>query len=240
MKKKFLSAEWRKLILVNYNVNPSVLKNYLPKHTELDLWKGTCYVSLVGFMFLNTKVKGCKIPGHINFEEVNLRFYVKRIIDGEARRGVAFIKEIVPKKLITTVAKKVYQEPYETCPMEHFWDHKEESLKIVYKWKTKNFWNHIQVCAKDICSSFEQGSEADFITEHYWGYTKINNDQTNEYEVAHPSWKTYDIIDYHINVDFTATYGEEFAFLSTQNPLSVLLAEGSDISVGNKSKLQTT
>ena len=84
----FLKAEWRKLILANYKVEPELLKPYLPYGTELDLWQDSCYLSLVGFMFVNTKIKGVKIPFHVNFEEVNLRFYVKRYDNGEWKRGV--------------------------------------------------------------------------------------------------------------------------------------------------------
>ncbi|RYG04007.1 MAG: DUF2071 domain-containing protein, partial [Chitinophagaceae bacterium] len=83
----FLQAEWRKLIMANYVVNPELLRKYLPYKTELDLWEGNCFVSLVGFMFLNTTVKGFKIPFHINFEEVNLRFYVRHKSNGEWKRG---------------------------------------------------------------------------------------------------------------------------------------------------------
>ena len=91
----FLNAEWRKLILANYEIDPNILKKYIPAHTELDIWNGRCYVSLVGFMFVNTKMLGMKIPFHINFEEVNLRFYVKHKSKGEYKRGVVFIKEII-------------------------------------------------------------------------------------------------------------------------------------------------
>jgi len=67
----FLNAQWKNLIMANYEVNPAVLGKYLPYKTELDTWNGRHYVSLVGFMFLDTKVLGIKIPFHVNFEEVN-------------------------------------------------------------------------------------------------------------------------------------------------------------------------
>ena len=118
----FLNAEWRKLVLVNYCIEASVLKKHVPFGTELDIREGKCYVSLVGFMFVNTKLLGVKVPFHINFEEVNLRFYVKRKAHNEWRRGVVFIKEIVPKPMLTFVANTVYKEHYETLPMKHSWE----------------------------------------------------------------------------------------------------------------------
>src|SRR5688500_2284903 len=114
MKKVFLEAEWRKLAMANYCVDKKILAKYLPYDTEIDIWEDKCYVSLVGFMFLNTKLKGIKIPFHSNFEEVNLRFYVRHKCTGEWKRGVVFIKEIVPLPTLTFVANTIYKENYET------------------------------------------------------------------------------------------------------------------------------
>ena len=141
----FLRAEWRNLILINYEVKPEILKKHVPFGTELDLHKGKCYLSLVGFLFLNTKVLGIKIPYHINFEEVNLRFYVKRLEKNEWKRGVVFIKEIVPKKLISFVANTVYKENYQSLPMKHLFKENESNRFIQYQWKSKNKWNCISV-----------------------------------------------------------------------------------------------
>lgn len=235
MSKPFLIAEWRKLVLANYEVNPAVLEQYLPKGTELDFWNNKCYVSLVGFMFINTKVKGIKVPRHVNFEEVNLRFYVKRMDEnGEVKRGVVFIKEIVPKPMITFVANKLFKEHYQTLAMNHLWEEKEGLLKIQYVWYKDNRENSILVEAVKEPKTIASNSKEYFITDHYWGYSKGKNNSTNEYEVKHPSWKVYPVKRAAINVDFGLTYGKEFEFLNEQSPLSVMLAEGSEISVGNK------
>jgi uncharacterized protein YqjF (DUF2071 family) len=230
MPKTFLQAEWRKLVMANYAVEKKLLDPYLPYKTELDLWKDTCYVSLVGFMFQNTRVKGFSIPFHTDFEEVNLRFYV-RFKDGlEWKRGVVFIKEIVPKPALTWVANTIYRENYETMPMNHLWEIKDGSLSVGYKWKKKE-WNSLSVTADLKPHEMEAGSEAEFITEHYWGYTKINDRKTSEYRVEHPRWEIYDTKAYSIDVDFGGVYGQSFEFLKNETPLSVFLAEGSEIKV---------
>ena len=131
----FLKAEWRKLALANYEVEPKLLEKYLPYKTELDIWNGTCYVSLVGFMFLKTRLLGIPIPFHTNFEEVNLRFYVRYNENGEWKRGVVFIKEIVPRLALSLVANTIYGEHYQTLPMRHTWENKEKSQIISYEWK---------------------------------------------------------------------------------------------------------
>jgi uncharacterized protein YqjF (DUF2071 family) len=230
MTKTFLQAEWRKLVMANYSINKKVLEPYLPYKTELDLWNDICYVSLVGFMFLETKVKGFKIPFHINFEEVNLRFYVRYKDNGEWKRGVVFIKEIVPKPALTFVANTIYKEKYETMPMSHSWETDKGNLMVEYKWKKKD-WNQIRVNAETESTGIEAGSEEEFITEHFWGYTKIKEKKTSEYGVEHPRWNVYPVKNYSIDVDFLDIYGTDFAFLKTEIPRSVFLAEGSAIQV---------
>ncbi len=216
--------------MANYSVDRKLLEQFLPCKTEIDIWNDTCYVSLVGFMFLNTKIKGFKIPFHSDFEEVNLRFYVRYKENGLWKRGVVFIKEIVPKLALTFVANTIYKENYETMPMSHKWELNNNSLIVEYKWK-KDKWNSLVIETENTLSKIEDGSEEEFITEHYWGYTKINNDKTSEYGVEHPRWDVYKTNKYSIDVDFGNIYGDRFGFLNSEKPISVFLAEGSEIEV---------
>lgn len=227
---KFLAAEWRKLIVANYLVEPELLKPFLPYGTELDYWNGKLHLSLVGFMFLNTRVLGLPIPFHINFEEVNLRFYVKYKHENEWRRGVVFVKEIVPRTMITFVANTLYGEHYETLPMNHIIAEKNNTLHVEYHIKKNNHWHKIKADASNKIQPMVAGSEAEFITEHYWGYTKINDGKTSQYEVKHPKWDFYDVTNFELEGDFTEIYGKQFAFVN-QKPDTVFLAEGSEIAV---------
>ncbi|NVK63023.1 MAG: DUF2071 domain-containing protein [Flavobacteriales bacterium] len=227
----FLKAEWRKLAIANYAVNPSILEPHLPFGTELDLWEGQCFVSLVGFRFINTKILGIKIPFHTNFEEVNLRFYVKRLENNEWKRGVVFIKEIVPRHAITLVANTIYKEHYETMRMDHLWGENDLSRIVQYKWKKNKKWHSIHIEASLESIPLVAKSETEFITEHYWGYARVSASKTNEYEVTHPRWNTYEVNNSSIDVDFGAVYGEEFSSLNDMQPTSVMLAEGSEITV---------
>jgi uncharacterized protein YqjF (DUF2071 family) len=236
----FLTANWKNLALFNYEVEREILEKYVPNGTEIDLWNNQCYVSLVGFMFKNTKVLGLKIPFHINFEEINLRFYVKRFENGEWKRGVVFIKEIVPKKAITFIANTLYQEHYETKKMKHKIIENKDTNNFIYQWKNDKKWNTIEIETKKELSKIEVNSEAEFITEHYFGYTKINENSTFEYEVTHPRWEQLEVLKYNVDIDFEKTYGTDFGFLGNQKPNSVFLAKGSKITVKNKKKLQLT
>ena len=237
MASKFLTAEWKNLIMANYIVDPVVLKSYLPNKTELDLFNGNAYVSLVGFMFTNTCVMGLKIPFHINFEEVNLRFYVRYNDEGIWKRGTVFIKEIVPKRAISFIANTVYHEKYDTKIMRHLTMETETDLSLSYQWKHKNKWNRMEASVEKPAQAMVLGSEEEFIAEHYWGYSKYNAATTFEYNVQHPAWKIFPVKSYLIDCDFKSLYGDSFSNLVEAKPNSVFVAEGSAVSVLKKRNL---
>lgn len=225
--KKFLTAKWHDLIMANYEVEPSLLGPRLPAGTVLDLHEGKCFVSLVGFMFLDTRVLDFLVPFHVNFEEVNLRFYVVRETEDEVRRGVVFVKEIVPKTAIAAVARTLYGEPYERWAMSH----ERSDTHVAYNWSRGGCSNTIGVTRGTNLGVPAENSHGEFIIEHYWGYTRRGENRTDEYRVEHPKWDLFEAADPQIDVDFGDTYGEEFAFLTEQKAYSILLANGSDIAV---------
>ena len=229
---RFLRAEWRKLLMANYAISPDALASLVPAHTELDLWQDTCYVSLVGFMFQRTRVMGLPIPWHINFEEVNLRFYVRyKAPSGEWRRGVVFVREIVPRTMITFVANTLFGEHYMTLPMRHKWDISAENINVQYEWQYQQQWYSMSAQALPQLQDLRAGSEEEFIAEHYWGYTRRRNGSTSQYEVEHPAWQWYEVKDYQLKGDIPALYGSQFAEAFQSPPRSVFLAEGSPIAV---------
>ena len=224
---RFLTARWQDLIMANYAVDPSLIEHRVPDGTELDLQDGKCFVSLVGFMFLDTRVLGLPIPFHVNFEEVNLRFYNKRVTDGEIRRAVCFVKEIVPRFAIATVARVVYGEPYECWRM----DHTRTETRVSYSWQRAGCENHLGVEIGEGLGVPVAGSHGEFIIEHYWGYTMRSGGRVDEYKVEHPKWELFSVKNEQIDVDFGGTYGDEFAFLSDETPHSVFMAKGSEVAV---------
>lgn len=228
----FLTAEWRKLLMAQYAVKPKLLMPYLPHGLDFDLFEGQCYVSLVGFLFDKVRVRGFSVPLHTSFEEINLRFYVSRCeADGTKRRGVVFVREFVPRRAIAFVAKKIYEEPYLAIPTQHRFERSAERLDVCYDWKSGGRWHRFSASAYEPARTIEADSEEEFVTEHYWGYTKRSDGNTSAYEVQHPRWETYKLQSYEIAVDFGLLYGPEFAFLADQWVSSVLLAEGSAVTV---------
>ena len=219
--------------MANYEVAPELLEDRLPHGTALDYHEGKLFVSLVGFMFLDTRVLGVPVPFHINFEEVNLRYYVRRETETETRRGVCFVKEIVPRYAIATVARVLYGEPYECWQMSHT----KTDRQVGYHWQKGDGANCLEVEIDQDLGVPAAGSHGEFIIEHYWGYTKRGANRTDEYKVEHPKWELFSVKNEKIKVDFGKTYGERFAFLSGAKPFSILLAKGSEIAVYKGEKL---
>ena len=231
----FLTAEWRHLAMLNYEIEPDALRPYVPAGTELDSWDGKYFVSMVGFRFLRTKVLGLSIPFHQNFEEVNLRFYVRRKADEGWRRGVVFIKEIVPRAAIAIVARVIYNENYVAMPMRHHIDMENGSLKsegaVEYGWRWMGRWNLLRVETKGEPRCLEKGSEEEFIAEHYWGYAAQRKGGSVEYQVEHPRWRVWQSAKASFDCDSAALYGDRFVECLSAVPHSAFLADGSQVVV---------
>jgi len=231
--RKFLTARWEDLVMANYAVDPGLLDEYIPAGTELDLYAGQCFVSVVGFMFLDTRVLGVPVPFHVNFEEVNLRFYVRRTLESEVRRAVTFVKEIVPRSAIALVARALYGEPYETWRMSSA----RAEDGVAYEWSKRGISNRLGVTLGADLGKPGVASLEEFIIEHYWGYARRSPTRTDEYMVEHIPWNVIEVRDAFIEIDFDHTYGERFAFLAHQTPKSVIFAKGSPISVYQGQKI---
>ena len=219
--------------MLNFAVDPAVLRPLVPAGTELDEWGGTTYASVVGFRFLSTRLLGVRVPRHTDFEEVNLRFYVRRREDGEWRRGVVFVRELVPRLAIARVANWWYNEPYRALPMRHRIERSADGAPAVvaYEWRRSGRWERIELRATGEPSPAAPGSEEEFITEHYWGYTRQRDGGTIEYRVHHPPWRVWRSADARLSCDAAALYGNAFAEALAAPPRSAFLAEGSAVEV---------
>ena len=227
----FLTAEWRDLAMLNYEIDPNVLRSRVPYGTELDAWNGCTFVSVVGFRFLDTRVRGMAIPRHRDFEELNLRFYVRhKAVDGW-RRGVVFVKEIVPRRAIAWLARTVYNENYFALPMRHQVVANSSSRRIVYEWFHAKRWNSLTLDSTGTPYVPPEDSEEAFITEHYWGYARRRDGGTVEYQVEHPRWPVLRATTASLDCDVSTFYGLEFAAFLSGPPSSAFIASGSTVTV---------
>ena len=230
----FLHAEWRDLVMLNYDVAPGVLAPLVPAGTTLDLWQGRALVSVVGFRFLRTRVLGVPIPHHRDFTEVNLRFYVRREVGGEVRRGVVFVRELVPRLGVALVARLAYNEPYRAVPMR--WSalgppSADAPRRFVYEWRTGGVWQQVAATAVGAPAVPPPDSEATFVAEHYWGYTRQRDGSTVEYAVAHPPWRVRAAESPVLVAEVRSLYGAAFERALAAPPASAFVAEGSPVVV---------
>ena len=234
----FLSAEWRDLVMLNYEVDPRLLEAYVPPGTRLDGFGGRVFLSLVGFRFLNTKLFGfAAVPFHVNFDEVNLRFYVRRATNGEIRRGVVFIREIVPRLAIALLARIAYGEKYSCHPIRHRVNLAPTGGSARYEWQVDQAWCELEAQVFGAPSEPAEGSLEQFITEHYWGYS-ARRDHCLEYQVAHAAWRVWTCRAAHFRGDADSLYGPQFGAILRRPPDSAFLADGSPVLVLRGNRLQ--
>ncbi|HKI68695.1 MAG TPA: DUF2071 domain-containing protein [Verrucomicrobiae bacterium] len=231
----FLTAEWRYLAMLNYEIEAQILAPFVPGGTDLDSWNERIFISVVGFLFQNTQVFGVPIPFHRHFEEVNLRFYVRRKEGHGWRRGVVFVKELVPRRAIALAARAFYNENYLALPMFHSIEGRrgkaEETKSVEYSWRFSGTTNCLKLTTHGAAQSLRDGSEQEFITEHYWGYSAQRDGTTLEYRVEHPRWRVWDAEEAELHCDVADLYGRQFCNSLNCKPTSAFLAEGSAVSV---------
>ena len=217
--------------MLNYELSPHLLEPLVPAGVEIDRWQGRLYASVVGFLFRGTRVLGLSIPGHRTFQEVNLRFYVRRHVGDELRRGVVFIRELVPRRAIAATARLLYNEPYRAVPMRHRIATTGEETTREYAWRVGSDWTRLAARTEGDPRPIRLDSEEEFITEHYWGYTRQRDGGTIEYRVEHPRWNVWNASDAQLVGDLATVYGDAFARALAGPPRSAFVADGSPVTV---------
>jgi uncharacterized protein len=226
----FLTANWRYIAMLNFVVDPAVIAPLVPPGTEIDFENGETFLSVVGLLFRDTRLLGFPIPRHRDFEEVNLRFYVRKKSADTWRHGVVFIREMVPRYAVALVARACYGENYFAVPMKHDVEHVDLNLSIEYSWRRGRKWESLKMRATGEPQAIPAGSHAEFITEHYWGYTRVRSG-CGEYRVEHPRWKIWNASDFELNADVATLYGKQFSETLNQPPRSAFIADGSPITI---------
>jgi uncharacterized protein len=228
----FLTATWRHLVMLNYETDPQALQKYVPAGTELDSWSGKYLISIVGLLFLNTRVLRVPIPFYRNYEQVNLRFYVRRQSNGDWKRGTVFIKQIVPKRAIALVAQQMYREKFVAMPMTHAFEtlhSPAQPHRVSYQWFHQGNWNRMSVRVSGEPILPLPGSPEEFVAEHYWGYNQLPDGATLEYQVERSPWRLWKAEQAELVCDVASIYGPDFLESLNGPPVSAFLSEGSDV-----------
>jgi uncharacterized protein YqjF (DUF2071 family)/predicted DCC family thiol-disulfide oxidoreductase YuxK len=239
-RRAFLTADWRFLVMLSYEIDPAVLEPLVPAGTMLDPWQGRTLVSVVGLRFVDTRVLGLAVPFHRHFDEVNLRFYVRRELPGgEVRRGVVFVRELVPRVAVALVARLAYSEPYRVVPMRSMLpaSARERPGRIQYEWREGRSWQRLAATTVGTPAVPTPVSEAAFVTQRHWGYTRQRDGSAIEYEVDHPVWRVWPAESHVLDADVQRVYGERFVPALSAPPTSALVAEGSPVIVHTPRRL---
>jgi uncharacterized protein YqjF (DUF2071 family) len=229
-RRPFLTAQWSDLLLVTYAVPTDVLEAHLHPGLTPDLWSGSAHVSLVAFRFLDTRVLGVSVPGHRDFPEVNLRAYVRHGGD----RGVMFVRELVPSRLVAAVARLGYNEPYAAAPITVGVEREVEraSVRAQFDWKFGGMMHRLAMTGSEATLLPATGSDAYLTKEHEWGFGRTRGGRLLRYRVSHPEWPVRTVTAVDLSVDFGRLYGPGWEFLNAATPTSTLFAVGSPVAVG--------
>lgn len=231
----FLTTCWTELLLLNFRVPCEVIASLAPPGTEADLFEDQTYISVVGLQFRDTRVLGCAVPGHVHFPEINLRYYVRRRAAGKIRRGVVFVQEIVPSRLIALVANRLFHEHYVCRPMAVAPPAASplpgRTNLVRYCWRSESRWNKLEgrlatSYRRPSANSFDQ-----FIVEHYWGYTLGRDGVTREYRVAHEPWQVAAAEEVVWDCDVARSYNTPLGRYLESPPASALIADGGPVEV---------
>ena len=232
MRRPFLTAVWRHLLFANYEADRSLVQRYVPRGTELDLLDGRALVSMVGFRFLDTRLLGVPVPWHRDFDEVNLRAYVRRKVDGRWERGVVFIRELVPRPAIAWTARLAYNEPYRAVRMRHRIEmNADAGGSLSYEWRQHGAWQSLGAAVQGRPTPIDPDSATGFITEHYLGYTPQRSGRTVEYQVAHPRWNVWEQAAVTFRCDVAAVYGTEWREGLEATPWSAFVCDGAPVAI---------
>jgi hypothetical protein len=226
-RRAFLTAEWVNLILLTYAVDHDVLTPLLPPQCTLDLHEGRAMVSLVAFDFLNTRLFGVSWPGFRNFPEINLRFYVRHGVD----RGVCFIQELVPQRLVAFMARAFYNEPYRAISMASTTTVENNKIEVEHRVTYGGRTNRLQVCGSMSAVRPASDSLEHFLKEHLWGFGTSRRGRLLQYRVHHPEWNIWPVVSWNLNWDWSGIYGDRWGFLQKEQPASIIFAAGSQVQV---------
>jgi uncharacterized protein len=223
----FLTARWSNLVLLTYAVPRDALASYVPPGCDLDVREGSAFVSLVAFDFLETRVLGMSWPGYRNFPEINLRFYVRQGAD----RGVCFIREYVPRRLVAWIARRIYNEPYAVAQMASTVEERVTGIRVRHELGVGGTVNTVEVVAGKPAVVPAEDSTEHFFKEHSWGFGTSRRGALVRYRVDHPVWETYPVQSWKLDWNWAAVYGQRWGFLQEAKPMSVILARGSGVKV---------
>lgn len=234
MSQPLITAAWTNIAVVTWEVEPDLLAPYVPPTLSLNLRDSMAFVSLVGLQFSNLRVRGVRVPGHQHFDEINLRFYVRKT----GYQGVTFIREYAPRPLAALMARILYSEPYRAAPVRGRITADEATIVAGYEIDYGGRTSQFSLTGQRPPVRPDNTTLEHFLLEQHWGFTTTRGGQMMRYEVEHPVWHIYPIVSYTLDFDFAAVYGPKWAVLGESEPRSLVLATGSDVTISRPRRIK--
>ena len=233
----FLTAAWRNLVMLSFDIKPHILEPYVPRGVELDLYEGRALVSIVAFEFHSPRFYGIPGPFCACIPEINLRFYVQRQVAGNRRPGVVFLKELAPRRALAmaAVANIGYREHYHLLPMRYATSSARENWDktFTYQWKIGGRWNGLEATTCSAPRRPVMGSEEEFVVDHWFAYTRQADGSCVERQVAHAPWfvRPVDPDSLAFRCDAASLFGPQFTAAFQKPPSSAFVSNGSAVGV---------
>jgi uncharacterized protein len=224
-----ITCAWRDVLITTWAVDAALLEPYRPAGTTLDMWNGHGLLSIVGMRFLDLQVAGVAMPFHQDFEQINFRFYVRRDTE-EDRRGVVFLKQIVPSSSMALIATLLYNESFLTTATRYDITRAAQGWTL-YEWMVAGRWNRVSAIRRG--EPIMPGSDTieTFIKDRPWAYTRQADGSTVEFEAQHPVWPIYSTHEMLLDCDVVPLIGAPFVPVLSAQPLSTFVATGSDVTL---------
>jgi len=222
-----LTARWSNLVLLTYEVDPALVEPWLPGGVEADLVGGRALVSLIAFDFLDTRIRGRRIPGFVDFPEINFRTYVR----GGDRLGVVAIRELVPSPLAAAVGRLRFNEPFRAAPIESRTVSMGDELLVEHRWKWKDQGYFLRMTSDQTSVPAAAEAPAHHLLGRRWAYGRSRRGEPKVLRIEHPEWALRRVRTLDFDVDYAALYGPEWAVLNGKQPASTHLAVGSAVSI---------
>ena len=219
-----VSVEWRKLCYVSYAVDPALLASHIPPGVSLETLDGQAIMSLIAWSANYPQVFGVPLPGALRSTEMALRYFVRE----GPRRGAVTLFEDSSSPFAMLAARALFREPTRHAPMTSRVEQTGSALSCHYTIDRAGT-HSVSVRARAEARPPDRQSTAYLVVQRPYGYASSSRGELLRYDLDHPVWDTYDVIEHDVRVDFGALYGEPWSFLSTLRPLSVVLAEGSAV-----------
>jgi uncharacterized protein len=227
-----LAGHVRFAVFTTYEVDRRVLEPLVPAGTELDPWQGRTFISLVAFEMTDSRLCGVPLPFARAYDQINLRFYVRRpLADGSRRPGVVFLRELVPVPALVVGARLLYRERYERQPVSARVRPPDPAGgrpgRAIYRWRRHDQLHRLAV---DFAAPLElpaEGTLERFLAERHWSYAAPADGHTREVRFDHPPWRVWQARAARLAPSTAASFGERFERALASEPASAFVAEGS-------------